>query len=180
MSPGPLTSGTSLQIRPETADDQRAIHNLTANAFASMTFSDGTEADCIDRLRADGDLLLSLVAENFETGDIIGHCAFSHAIVSAAQGNWIGLGPISVRVDQRRRGIGRQLVETGLKHLQLQGAAGCVLIGNPDIYTRLGFASNGYLEYRDLTPDLIMYRVLNGVAPRGRITFAPGLEGTAA
>ena len=39
-------------IRPETPDDIDAIRDLTAAAFASMPYSDGTEPEMIDRLRA--------------------------------------------------------------------------------------------------------------------------------
>lgn len=61
-------------VRHETPADFDAIHDLTSIAFKPMPFSDGTEADIIGTLRADGDLTISLVAE--ENSEIIGHVAF--------------------------------------------------------------------------------------------------------
>ncbi len=69
-------------IRPETPDDIDAIRDLTAAAFASMPYSDGTEPELIDRLRADGDLHLSLVACDGDA--LIGHVAFSPVTTVAA------------------------------------------------------------------------------------------------
>lgn len=61
-------------IRDETPEDIDAIHDLTSTAFKPMPYSDGTEAEIVRRLRAAGDLKISLVAE--QGGEILGHVAF--------------------------------------------------------------------------------------------------------
>ncbi|MEJ8561894.1 N-acetyltransferase [Yoonia sp. GPGPB17] len=160
-------------VRLETAADHQAIYDLTRDAFAPMSFSDGSEPDMIDLMRKDGDLILSLVAEEDE---IIGHVAFSPAKISNTRGVWYGLGPISVRADKQRQGIGTKLAHTGLDMLRKMGAAGCVLTGNPDVYRPMGFSNDHALTYSGLNPKFILYMTFNGTAPKGEINFAEALE----
>lgn len=126
-------------------------------------------------LRAAGDLTLSLVAE--DEGEVVGHVAFSPATVDGRHDGWFGLGPVSVHQDRQRQGIGRLLIEHGLDLLRDAGANGCALIGNPAIYSRLGFESDGLLTYRGLPVRDVQRIVLAGAAPRGELRFAAALEG---
>ena len=117
-------------VRDEIPRDEATIHKLTKVAFAPVEMSDGSEPNIIDTLRRDGDLVVSLVALDGE--EIIGHVAFSPVTVSDGAGQWFGLGPISVRPDRQKSGVGRQLIKDGLERLRSLGAAGCVLLGDPD------------------------------------------------
>lgn len=163
-----------MDIRPERPEEAPVIHDLTTVAFAPMSFSDGTEADALDTLRANGDLVLSLVAVKAET--IIGHAAFSAAEVGSAKEGWYALGPISVAPELQRTGIGTKLINAGLAHLTELGAAGCVLLGNPDYYNRHGFFAADGLTHRALPPEYVMRLVLKGPAAVGEIEFAPALN----
>ncbi|RUL98736.1 GNAT family N-acetyltransferase [Rhizobium chutanense] len=161
-------------IRDETPDDIDAIHDLTSTAFKPMPYSDGTEAEIIRRLRAAGDLTISLVAE--QDGEVLGHVAFSPVTIDGAQDGWFGLGPISVKPERQRQGVGKALIARGLELLRETGASGCVLIGNPDIYSRVGFSSDGQLKYLDLDTRLVQRIVLRGFPPSGTLRFAPAFE----
>ncbi|OWV78029.1 GCN5 family acetyltransferase [Rhizobium sp. R634] len=161
-------------IRYETPTDIDAIHELTSVAFAPMPYSEGTEAEIIRRLRASGDLAISLVAE--EEGEIVGHVAFSPVAIDGAHGGWFGLGPISVKPERQRQGIGKALIAKGLALLEETGASGCALIGNPDVYRGAGFSSDGKLGYHDLDTRLVQHIVLRGPAPSGTLQFAPAFE----
>lgn len=163
-----------MEIRPEISADTDAIYDLTQAAFAPKTFSDGTEGPIINAMRDAGDLTLSLVAHDADA--IIGHVAFSPAKISDAAGDWYGLGPISVREDHQRRGIGRALIEAGIAVLTERGAAGCVLTGNPNIYQRMGFHSDGNLHHAGTEDRHVHWRVIKGVAPKGQLNFAPALD----
>lgn len=158
-------------IRFETAADADAIHELTRIAFEPMPFSDNTEAQIIRDLRAAGDLTISLVAE--EGGEIVGHVAFSPITIDGVDDGWFGLGPISVKPGRQRQGIGKSLILKGLELLRERGASGCALIGNPDIYGRVGFESDGRLRYGDLDTRFVQRIVFKGVPPSGMLTFAP-------
>ena len=68
-------------IRNETAGDIPAIGRLVTEALLMLAQSTGTEASIVEKLRADGALALSLVAE--EEGEVIGYLA-----ASAARAAW--------------------------------------------------------------------------------------------
>lgn len=163
-----------MRIRTEQPADDAAIHELTFAAFEPMPFSSGTEAPIIRALRRSGDLTLSLVAD--EDGEIVGHVAFSPVTIDGVHAGWFGLGPISVRADRQRQGIGRALIARGLELLRQRDAAGVALIGNPDIYGRVGFESDGLLAYGDLDRRLVQRLVLSGTPPRGELKFAPAFD----
>lgn len=52
-----------LSIRPETIKDIEIISHLTTAAFLNKSYSDGTEALVVERLRSANALTLSLVGE---------------------------------------------------------------------------------------------------------------------
>ncbi|MBX5185372.1 N-acetyltransferase [Rhizobium sp. NZLR5] len=162
-------------IRYETLADIGAIHDLTSIAFKSTPYSDGTEAEIVRRLRAAGDLTISLVAE--EEGEILGHVAFSPVTIDGGHAGWFGLGPISVKPETQRQGIGKALIARGLELLEEMAASGCALIGNPDIYSRAGFSSDGQLRYLDVDRRLVQWIVLRGPAPCGTLQFSAAFEG---
>ncbi|RUM09103.1 GNAT family N-acetyltransferase [Rhizobium fabae] len=163
-----------MHIRSETPADVDAIHDLTTTAFTPMPYSEGTEAEIIRRLRLSGDLTISLVAE--EAGEILGHVAYSAVTIDGVHDGWFGLGPISVKPERQRRGIGRALIARGLELLREMGASGCALIGNPDVYGGAGFSSDGQLTYHDLETRLVQRIVFRGPAPSGMLRFAPAFE----
>ncbi|EJZ17434.1 N-acetyltransferase [Rhizobium sp. Pop5] len=163
-----------MHIRYETPDDIDAIEDLTSAAFKPMPYSEGTEAEIIRKLRASDDLTISLVAE--EAGEILGHIAFSPVTIDGAHGGWFGLGPISVKPERQRQGIGRALIARGLELLKGMGASGCALIGNPDVYRSAGFSSDGQLTYHDLDTRLVQRIALRGAVPSGILRFAPAFE----
>lgn len=163
-----------INIRPETPADIDAIYALTKAAFDPMPYSDGNEAECVDKLRADGDLHISLVA--VEIDKIVGHIAFSPVTISETEGVWYGLGPVSAEPSRQKSGIGSALIKTGLQLLKERDVAGCVLIGNPDYYHRFGFVGDGRITYRDLETKYVQWISFNGSEPSGVVMYSPGLE----
>lgn len=160
-----------LKVREEQPTDYVLIHRLTQMAFKPKAFSDGTEADVIDRLRASGDLTLSLVAEN--DANIVGHVAFSPVIIGHSSAGWYGLGPVSVHPDHQRRGIGSSLINEGLKMLQERRANGCALIGDPNYYSRFGFVSDGKVHYNELDSKHVQWISFGKQTPSGELVFGP-------
>ena len=51
---------------------------------------------------------------------------------------WFGLGPVSVLPDQQGDGIGSALIKATLNQLKQAGAAGTVVLGEPEYYCRIG------------------------------------------
>jgi putative acetyltransferase len=123
-----------MEIRSERSADRRAIHDVVAAAFASQV-----EADLVDRLRADGAVIASLVAVD-DRGSIVGHVLFHHVRVEGAQpGGLASLAPLSVRPDSQRRGIGSALATAGIDACARSGHAGILVVGDPPYYERFGF-----------------------------------------
>lgn len=161
----------TVTIRPERTGDGPAIHAVTEAAFRTEPASDGSEPDLVDRLRGDGDLALSLVAE---CGDaIVGHIAFSRVTITDGSREWYGLGPVSVLPARHRQGIGTRLIERGLAELRGRGARGVVLLGNPAFYARFGFVHDPALAYPGPPARFFQRLVLAGDAPRGVVAYAP-------
>ncbi len=161
-------------IRPETAVDLDAIYTLTQRAFAPMPFSGGNEGECINKLRSDGDLTVSLVA--CEGDEIIGHVAFSPVEIGGTFDHWYGLGPVSAAPERQRSGIGSALINQGLELIKGLGAKGCVLIGDPKYYCRFGFVADGRLSYHDLPSEVVQWLSFSGIKPNGVLKYSPGLE----
>ena len=167
-------SDNSYQIKEESPAHYAAIRHVTQAAFARMSFSSGTEAKIIETLRAEGDLSLSLVAMG-QSG-LLGHCAFSPVKITGAAGSWYALGPIAVGPSDQRKGLGRALITEGLSRLKTQGAQGCVVIGNPQIYSRFGFHRDGQLISGALDRALVQRIIFQGSAPFGHVSFAPAFD----
>jgi len=163
-------------LRTEQADDHEAISDITAKAFRGVEHSDGSEPAIIARLREAGALALSLVA--IEGGGIVGHIAFSAVTIDGRDCGWFGLGPVSVLPDRQRQGIGRALIEAGLAELRARGAAGCVLLGEPEYYRRFGFEVDGRLRYEGAPPEYFMSLGLaEENAPTGKVEYHPAFMG---
>lgn len=172
----------TLIIRDETPADVDAIFALTTSAFAGMPFSDGSEPHIINRLRADGDLTFSLVAEisqDNQKSAIVGQITFSPVEINGVT-NWYGLGPVSVAPNwqrgQKGTNIGSTLIEAGLSRLKDIGVNGCVLVGNPDYYSRFGFKCGG-ISYGELDPKFVQWLSFRGDVPIGKIRYSRAFGG---
>ena len=162
---------SAITIRPERAGDEAVIHELTKAAFRDMPFSEGDEQELVDALRNDGDLTLSLVAEDGMR--IVGHIAFSPVAISDGTLDWFDLGPVSVWPDLHGQGIGSALVRRGIADMRAKGAKGIVLLGSPDYYGRFGFEHDPHLQYPGPPPEYFQRLVLDGPAPSGIVRYVP-------
>ena len=125
----------SVVIRPEEARDGPAIR-----AVVEAAFGQALEADLVDRLRAAGALVLSLVAE---AGGVVGHIAFSRLTVDGPGSDVraVALAPLAVAPGRQRAGIGGALVRRGLDELRAQGEELVLVLGDPAYYGRFGFTA---------------------------------------
>lgn len=161
---------SAITIRAERPGDETVIHRLTEAAFRDMPFSDGDEQHLIDALRRDGDLALSLVAEDAQR--ITGHIAFSRVDIGDGTLEWYDLGPVSVWPELHGQGIGGALIAHGIAELRQRGAAGIVLLGSPAYYSRFGFRHEPQLRYPGPPPEYFQCLVLTGELPTGEVRYA--------
>lgn len=163
-----------MEIRKETPDDISAIRALTKDAFAPMPFSDGKEPDVIDALRKHQQLTLSLVA--VQDRDIVGQVSFSPVTIDGTHDHWFGLGPVSIRPDRQKQGIGSTLIRKGLALIKYDGAKGCVLVGDPGYYSRFGFSNKTGLNYANLDGNYIQRVTFVEPSRDGTLLYSPAFE----
>lgn len=145
-----------MRLRPETEADRETVRRVIEAAFGRED-----EAHLVERLHAEGDAAISLVAEI--DGRIAGHVMFSP--MRSPEGS-LGLAPVSVRPDLNGNGIGGALIRAGLDEARKRGFKAVFVLGDPPYYTRFGFApelARGYatpfagpfLMALDLTPGAL-------------------------
>ncbi len=112
-------------------DDHDAIYALTAAAFGRSG-----EAELVNRLRADGDAVLELVAVQKA---VCGHILFSMLSVAPATIRLVGLAPVCVSPEIQGTGIGSALIREGLVRCKAMGFDAVAVLGEPAYYRRFGF-----------------------------------------
>jgi putative acetyltransferase len=125
-----------MRICAETPSDHEAIAKLNDRAFGG-TF----ESELIDRLRADGLVAASLVAE--DESSILGHILLSRLDVTAGRRklNALALAPMAVIPERQRQGIGSALVRAAIEAARDAEADVIVVLGHPAFYPRFGFSA---------------------------------------
>jgi putative acetyltransferase len=179
-----MSSGTSLVIRAERPSDWSAIHDVVYAAFLGHPHappgSEPVEQQIVEALRDDGALTLSLVAEAEGNangaGEIVGHIAFSPVVIETRSLGWVGLGPVAVRPDLQRQGIGAALIREGLRRLIDMRAAGVVLLGAPAYYERFGFRPDDRLRLTGFPAEYFLCLPLEGHVPTGEVTYHPSFS----
>lgn len=166
-----------MNIRPETASDAAAIEEVVRDAFRHAPHASGTEPLIVRDLRVAGALTLSLVA--VDAARIVGYVAVSPVSVSDGSPGWHGLGPVAVAPSRQARGTGSALVREALRRLQEQGAAGCVVLGEPEYYGRFGFRAEPALRLEGVPPRYFQALPFGRGAARGMVTYHAAFGTTA-
>jgi putative acetyltransferase len=142
-----------MRIRPEEPADAMAVRAVNEAAFGS-----GVEAEIVEKLRAQSDSLVSLVAEL--DGVVVGHIVFSPVSIEGHRGvRMMGLGPMAVLPNHQRQGIGSKLARAGLEQCRTRGISAVVVLGHSEYYPRFGFepASRfGITSQYDVPDDVFM------------------------
>tara|TARA_E500000331_G_scaffold299307_1_gene299581 strand:- start:260 stop:697 length:438 start_codon:yes stop_codon:yes gene_type:complete len=83
----------------------------------------------------------------------------------------LSLVPLSVIPSRQGQGIGSRLIELGLGRIKAMGAMGCILIGNPDYYSRFGFVLAPEHCPENEPREYCMLKLLQSEKPEGRFSF---------
>ena len=127
-------------IRPARREDYPAVYELVKTAFQTARVSDGKEQDFVEELRRREGFCLELVAER--EGVLTGHVMLTETDVprppeeEPQYWKFVMLAPLSVRLEDRGRGLGGALMREAA---QMAQANAIFLVGDPDYYGRYGF-----------------------------------------
>lgn len=156
-------------IRPEEPEDEAAIRALHRSVFGGEA-----EARLVDALRADGDVVLSLVAER--AGEVRGHILFSRLTVREDGRTFpaVALAPLAVHPEHQREGIGTALVDEGHLRLQANGELLSVVLGDPAYYGRFGYSHERAAGFESPYRGEALQALAWGEAPHaGRLDHPP-------
>jgi putative acetyltransferase len=158
-----------IRIWLEEHGDAASIDAVTVAALLNAELTSHTEQLVVDGLRKSGMLTVSLVADRNE--EIVGHVAVSPVVISDGSSGWFGLGPLSVKPECQRQGIGSRLMSAALDRLREMGAAGCVVVGDPRYYGRFGFKPEPGRVLQDFPPEYFMAVAFGPSLPRGSVAY---------
>ena len=164
------------EIREESETDRDAIREMIQLAFGAEA-----EARLVDRLRSDGDAIVSVVA--VQDRRIAGHALFSRLPIHVEKGQALqamALAPVAVRPGFQRRGIGTNLIRAGLDLCRNRDHRIVIVVGDPAFYTRFGFSaakaqtlSSPYAGESFMALELVA-GALDGVA--GTVIYPPAFD----
>ena len=159
-------------IRPECAEDAPRVRTLLEAAFGG-----DVEADVVDKLRADGDIVAALVAER--AGDIAGYVAFARLDLDLGGRTVpvIGLAPVGVVPVLQRQGIGSALIRDGLGRLKDRGERLVFVLGDPGYYGRFGFKVMDRLVSRWAGPHFQALMLAPGAPVSGKVSYPRAFAG---
>jgi putative acetyltransferase len=123
-------------IRDAAPADHAAIRQLLRHAFGQ-----DEEADLVEALRADGDVMVELVAAS-DTA-IQGHILYSPLAIER-DGETVraaALAPVAVLPALQGGGIGGDLIRAGNARCAALGLEAIVVLGHADYYPRFGFSA---------------------------------------
>lgn len=163
------TLAMSVLIRRELPSNIAAIEAVTAAAFLNAAHTSHTEQFIVNALCNFGQLSVSLVAE--DNGEIAGHVTVSPVSILSGTDGWYGLGPISVVPTRQGHGVGAQLMEQALGELRGLGAAGCVQLGDPHYYCRIGFKAEPALILPGMPQEYFQAIRFHGPLPSGTVSY---------
>ena len=152
--------GDEMKIRQETRQDETEIYALIKTAFETAKMppdvSTGDEQDYAVRLRQSENYVPGLALVAVQNGALIGQVMLTKTTICDGDitHNTLLLGPVSVLIEHRDKGIGGALIKEALKRARKQGHKSVLLAGNPQYYSRFGFKPVEFfgLECPDGTP----------------------------
>lgn len=170
-------SEKDITIRPETESDDRAVENLTREAFWNVYRPGCTEHYVLHCFRTDPAFVpeLDLVMEL--DGMLIGHIMYARSEIACSDGRALPImtfGPISIAPEYKRQGYGKCLLDYSMEKAKEMGAGALAITGNILFYGKSGFvpAKSKGIRYAD-DPDA-SYLLIKELTPG----FLSGISGT--
>ena len=188
-----MNKNSEYTIRQEVPADFSIVENLTREAFWNVYRPGCLEHYVLHCYRSRPDFIpeLSLVVER--EGEIVAHVMFSwseilldencpRALSAAVDGSanrhlkMMTFGPISVRPDLQRQGIGKMLLDYAMERAREMGGGCLAMCGNIRFYGKCGFevATTKGVRYVDDPDGDAPYFLIRELTPG----FLEGVRGT--
>jgi putative acetyltransferase len=158
-----------MKIRLENANDLEAIRDVVTLAFGQTL-----EAGLVERLRSDGDLVVSIVAEG--EARLVGCVALSQIEVTRLGAC---IGPGCRPPGHAAASIGSALIRAALQEARRYGALIVFVLGDPRYYCRIGFSAVSAADYSSVFAEPHFMAVRLGSQQRARpelVISAPAFE----
>ncbi|MBD0337174.1 MAG: N-acetyltransferase [Cyanobacteria bacterium Co-bin13] len=166
-----------IKIRPEQVSDYGAIAQMH-----TLAFGQADEARLVEKIRHSAAYVsdLALVAES--DCQIVGHILFSYGqLVGEGTVPVLVLAPLAVLPQHQRQGIGKRLVQQGLRAARARGNSLVTVLGEPAYYGQFGFepAVHCGIESPFPVPEAaFMVKLIgqNSDLLRGKLQYAPAFD----
>ncbi len=154
-------------MRQEDPTDASQIRDLLEASFPGYL-----EATLVNRLRSDGDIDLSLVAE--DQGVVIGYIAFSRLMIEGGHQPFhaAALAPLAVYPEYQQQGVATRLAREGHACLAAMGITLSVVLGEPSFYSRFGYSNRRAAHFESEYQSPYLMALSFGAAPwEGRLVY---------
>ena len=170
-------SEKNITIRPETESDDRAVENLTREAFWNVYRPGCMEHYVLHCFRTDPAFVPELDFVMELDGTLIGHIMYARSEIACSDGRALPImtfGPISIAPEYKRQGYGKCLLDYSMEKAKEMGAGALAITGNILFYGKSGFvpAKSKGIRYAD-DPDA-SYLLIKELTPG----FLSGISGT--
>lgn len=159
-------------IRGEREIDVASIHEINMLAFQQED-----EAFLVDALRKGKSFIRGLSLVALKEDKAIGHAIFTKAFIVNKAGKrqaCIALGPMAVRPEYQKQGVGSKLVEEGLERGRELAFNSAVVLGHKEYYPKFGFKPASERNIRSTFPGAEEYFFIMELKPGG----LKGISGT--
>ncbi|WP_144526968.1 N-acetyltransferase [Peribacillus simplex] len=149
-----------MEIRPVEKEEYSFIEDFVYEIFKNTAYSNGlAEKALVREIREKHYYIpqLELVVE--EEGVIIGHFILSKLPISDRYENeMLMLSPVSVAINKQRQGVGKYMLQEGIKLAAKMGFKGIIVEGDDRYYQRCGFRTSTefgiYASKKNLPPSV--------------------------
>lgn len=150
--------------------DRAAVRAIIRHAFERPG-----EANLVEQLRADGDVLFELVTAKDQ--GLTGHILYSPLSIDTDRGALAAaaLAPVSVLPAFQRQGLGAALIQAGNARCRTLGLDAVLVLGHPSYYPRFGFSATAAeaLQAPFTGPSFMALELKAGaLAKAGRVRYA--------
>ena len=158
-------------IRLEKAKDHREVENLTREAFWNVYRPGCVEHYILHTFRKDPAFVPELDFVMEKGGRLIGHVMYARSEICADDSRRIPImtfGPISIRPDLQRQGLGKYLLDCSMELAKDLGAGALCIEGNIDFYGKSGFVvagTKGIRYHGEPEQEIVPYVLLKELCP---------------